>query len=241
MTESGRTQGSDSRGFAAWCGRYGPAVLVILVGIGIFLELADEVLDGGTLAFDRVMLLKMRNPCDPSDPLGPKWVEELFRDFTALGSAGVLALVTLAAAGFLTMERRFGAVILLLVAVGGGVLVVSLLKLGFDRPRPDLVAHGAYVHMSSFPSGHSKLSAVAYLTLGGLLTRMHPLPWVRTYLLLLAMLLTFLVGVSRVYLGVHWPTDVLAGWAVGAVWALLCWLLAGWFQGSDEDEDKVPG
>lgn len=84
--------------------------------------------------------------------------------------------------------------------------------------------------MSSFPSGHSKLSAVTYLTLGGLLARMHPQPWVKTYLLLLATLLTFLVGVSRVYPGVHWPTDVLAGWAAGAAWALLCWLFAGWLQ-----------
>jgi undecaprenyl-diphosphatase len=203
LTETAKTQRSkrsDTRGFVAWCGRYGPAILVILIGIWIFIELADEVLDGGTLAFDRAVLLKMRNPCDPSDPLGPKWVEELFRDFTALGSAGVLTLVTLVVAGFLAMEWRFGSVILLLVAVGGGVFLVSLLKLGFDRPRPDLVAHGAYVHLSSFPSGHSKLSAVVYLTLGGLLTRMHPRPWVRTYLLLLAMLLTYLVGINRVYL-----------------------------------------
>jgi len=240
LTETARTQGaqrSDTRGFVAWCGRYGPAILVILVGTWIFIELADEVLEGGTLAFDRAILLEMRNPCNPSDPLGPKWVEELFRDFTALGSAGVLTLVTLAAAGFLAMERRVGSVVLLLVAVGGGVLLVSLLKLGFDRPRPDLVAHGAYVHMSSFPSGHSKMSAVAYLTLGGLLTRMHPRPWVRTYLLFLAMLLTFLVGISRVYLGVHWPTDVLAGWTAGAAWALLCWLLAGWFQRRDKHEE----
>ena len=223
-------EGSDSRRLVARPRRYGWAVFVVLVGIWGFVELADDVLGGETLAFDRAMFLKMRNASDPSDPLGPKWVEELFRDFTALGGVGVLVLVTLAAAGFLAMERKLGSVILLLGAVGGGVLLVTLLKMGFDRPRPDLVAHRVYAHMSSFPSGHSKLSAVTYLTLGGLLARVHPRRWVRTYLLLLAALLTFLVGISRVYLGVHWPTDVLAGWTAGASWALLCWLLAGWIQ-----------
>jgi len=127
-------EGFDRRRLVARPRRYRLAVFVVLVGISGFVELADEVLGGGTLAFDRAMLLKMRNASDPSDPLGPKWVEELFRDFTALGGVGVLALVTLAAAGFLTIERKLGSVILLLGAVGGGVLLVSLLKMGFDRP-----------------------------------------------------------------------------------------------------------
>lgn len=222
-----------------WPAQYWLALLVVLISLWVFVELSDEVLEGKTYAFDRSILLKLRTPSDPSDPLGPGWVEELFRDFTALGGPGVLTLVTLAAAGFLAMERRVGSVILLLVAVGGGVLLVSLLKLGFDRPRPDLVAHGVYTHMSSFPSGHSKLSAVTYLTLGGLLSRMQARPWLKTYLFLLAMLLTFLVGISRVYLGVHWPTDVLAGWTVGGAWALLCWLFAGWLQLSTEPRPRI--
>jgi len=203
---------------------------MVLVALSVFAWLADEVLEGENHAFDSLLLLKFRNPSDLSDPLGPKWIEELFRDFTSLGGPGVLTLVTLAAVGFLALERKFTYVVLLLGAVGGGVFLVSLLKLGFDRPRPDLVAHGAHAYMSSFPSGHSKLSAVTYLTIGGLLARLSPRPWMRTYMFLLAMMLTFLVGISRVYLGVHWPTDVLAGWAVGAAWALFCWLLAGWIQ-----------
>jgi len=233
MTETARKkewQSDHAKGRKICPGRYGLAVLAIFLGAWAFAELADEVLEGETHAFDRALLLNMRNPSDPSDPLGPEWVEELFRDFTALGGAGVLVLVTLAAAGFMALERKFASVVLLLVAVGGGVLLVTFLKLGFDRPRPELVSHGAYVYLASFPSGHSKLSAVTYLTLGGLLARMHPRPEVRAYLMLLAMLLTFIVGISRVYLGVHWPTDVLAGWAAGGSWALLCWLVVGRLQ-----------
>lgn len=115
---------------------------MVLLCLWVFAELADEVLEVGTHVFDRSLLLKMRNPCDTSDPLGPEWVEVLFRDFTALGGVGVLTLVTLASAGLLAMERKMGSVLLLLGAVGGGVLLVYLLKSGFDRPRPDLVPHG---------------------------------------------------------------------------------------------------
>ncbi len=242
MTETAQKkewQSCRAKSRMIWAGRYGLAVFVFLLGVWAFAELADEVLEGETHAFDRALLLKMRNPSDPSDALGPKWFEELFRDFTALGGAGVLVLVTLAAAGFLALERKFASVVLLLVAVGGGVLLVTLLKLGFDRPRPDLVAHGVDSYLASFPSGHSKLSAVTYLTLGGLLARRYQRAGVRAYLILLAMVLTFIVGISRVYLGVHWPTDVLAGWAAGGAWALLCWLVAGKLKKSEKPPQTI--
>jgi undecaprenyl-diphosphatase len=210
--------------------RFWLVLLLILIGFWAFAELSDLVLEGKTHDFDHSILLMLRNPSDLSDPIGPKWVEELFRDITALGGPGVLSLVTVAVAGFLAMERRFGAVTLLLVAVVGGAFLVSLLKLGFDRPRPDFMFHGVYAYLSSFPSGHTKLSAVTYLTLGGLLARMSTRSGLKVYVFLLAIFLTFLVGISRVYLGVHWPTDVLAGWTIGGAWALLCWLFAGWLQ-----------
>jgi undecaprenyl-diphosphatase len=205
-----------------------------------FVELAGEVLEGETRAFDERILLALRSPADPSDPLGPGWLEELMRDVTGLGSTGVLTFITLAAAGFLALDRKTHAALLVVAAVGGGMLLSTLLKMGFDRPRPDLVPHGTLVYTASFPSGHATLSAVAYLTLGALLARVQPRLVLKLYLLGLAILLTVSVGVSRVYLGVHWPTDVLAGWALGAAWALFCWAAALWLQRRGQVESPGP-
>lgn len=200
-------------------------VVSLLSGCWIFAQLAEEVMEGGTRSFDTALLLAMRNPADTADPLGPPWMEEVMRDFTALGSIGVLALWTLAVLGYLLLQRQNRIALLVFVAVVGGQLLSTFLKLGFDRPRPDLVPHGAEVYTASFPSGHSMLSAVVYLTLGALLMRVQPKRRLKAYILVLMIGLTLVVGVSRVYLGVHWPTDVLAGWAAGATWALLCWLV----------------
>ncbi|WP_029008596.1 phosphatase PAP2 family protein [Azospirillum halopraeferens] len=210
----------------------GTLVLLLLVGGGVwgFVLLADLVIEGETEAFDRTVLLALRNPADVSDPLGPRWLEEMGRDITALGSMGVLTMLTLAVTGYLAMRRLWRAAALLPVSVGGGMLVSTLLKMVFERARPDLVPHGAYVYTASFPSGHSMMAAVTYLTLGALLARVEPDPRIKAYILTLAVAVTVLVGVSRVYLGVHWPTDVLAGWTVGAAWALTVWLVARWLQ-----------
>ena len=205
-----------------------------------FAELADEVLEGETHAFDEAVLLSLRSATDPSEPLGPGWLEESMRDLTALGSTGVLTFITLAAAGFLVLQRKAQAAALVLVAVGGGMLLSTLLKIGFDRPRPDLVPHGATVYTASFPSGHSMMAAVTYLTLGALLARVQPRRRLKLYLLGLAVVLTIAVGISRVYLGVHWPTDVLAGWTLGAAWALLCWAGALWLQRRGQVESAGP-
>jgi undecaprenyl-diphosphatase len=199
------------------------SLAVAAAAIWLFAELADEVMERETHAFDEAVLLALRNPADPSDPLGPRWLEEFARDVTALGSVGILAFITLAAAGFTALQRKVHAALFIIAAIGGGLLLSTLMKIGFDRPRPDLVPHGAMVYTASFPSGHSMLAAVTYLTLGALLARMQPELHLKIYLLALAVVLTIAVGVSRVYLGVHWPTDVLAGWTLGAAWALFCW------------------
>ncbi len=217
-----------------WIGQYEftvlAALLIVVVGIWGFVELAEEVGEGDTTHFDEWAVRALREPGDPADPLGPRWLEEIGRDLTALGGNVVLTLFTLAVAGFLWMRRMYQALALLAVAVLGGLVLSTGLKEFFDRPRPNLVPHLAVTYTSSFPSGHSMLSAVTYLTLGALLARFVKEPQLKAYFLVVAVLLTVLVGISRVYLGVHYPTDVLAGWTAGLVWALLCWLAALYLQ-----------
>ena len=204
------------------------ALLLVAGAVWLFAELADDVLEGDTATVDERVLLLLRAPTDSSDPIGPTWVEELVRDITALGGVSILTILTLASAGFLALQRKGHLAAYLLAAIASGTVVSTLLKLGFDRDRPpvDLVAHGQTVYTSSFPSGHSMLSAVVYLTLGALLASAQANLRLRAYVVSLAAFLAVLVGASRVYLGVHWPTDVLAGWTAGAAWALLCWALA---------------
>lgn len=212
------------------------AIACVAGGVWAFIEVADEVIEGETHAVDTRLLLALRNPNDFSDPIGPGWVEELGRDLTGLGGVGVLTILTLSVAGYLRLSGKAKAMWLVLSAIGSGLLVSTALKRGFDRPRPELVPHESVVYTASFPSGHSMLSAVTYLTLAALLARVQPNRALKTYFLVLAALLAAAVGVSRVYLGVHWPSDVLAGWAVGASWALLFWLIARWLQKRGEIE-----
>lgn len=214
-------------------GRELPLVLAILLiagGLWAFVAVSEEVIEGDTHAVDEAVLLALRNPADRGDPIGPGWVEELGRDATALGGVGVLTFITLAVAGFLALQGKGRAAIFVVIAVAGGITLSFLLKSGFDRPRPDLVSHGSIVYTASFPSGHSMMSAVVYLTLGTLLARFQTRRRLKIYVIVLAVLITLVVGVSRVYLGVHWPTDVLAGWAAGASWAMSCWAVALWLQ-----------
>lgn len=203
------------------------AVFVLMAGaVWGFVALADKVTEGRTASLDERVLLALRNPDDVTDPLGPIWFEELARDITTFGGIGVLVLITTLATGFLVLQRKQHTAVYLVIATSGGILASTLLKAAFDRPRPDLVPHGQAVYTSSFPSGHSMMSAVTLLTIGALLAGAQPSLRLKTYLLGVALLMTLLVGSSRVYLGVHWPTDVLAGWTAGAAWALLCWAVA---------------
>ena len=206
------------------------ALIILGLGLCAFIGIADEVLEGDTLRFDHWLLLALRASGDPGDPLGPAWVEEMFRDFTALGGTGVLGLLTVTSAGYLWLTGLRRVALFLVLAIVSGLLLSLALKTGFHRPRPDLVSRGAMIYTSSFPSGHSMLSAVVYLTGGALLAVVHAARRVRVYLIGCSILATLLVGISRVYLGVHWPSDVLAGWAAGAAWAAACWLMAQWFQ-----------
>jgi len=217
-----------------WLGTHEFSTLIgfvlLVAGLWVFAEIADEVVEGDTHSLDRQLLMSMRTKEDLSDPLGPRWVEEVVRDFTALGGVGVLTFLALAVIGYLLMQQKKSAAVFVLVAVSGGFAVSQIMKWQFDRPRPDLVPHGSHVYTTSFPSGHAMMSAATYLTLGALLARVHSERKLKAYFLILAFLLSVAVGVSRVYLGVHWPTDVLAGWTLGACWAILCWLIATLLQ-----------
>lgn len=250
MSRSGSAENIVRR-LLAWTAHLGRNELSALLGIlgfsggvWLFIAITDEVMEGETHSTDEAILLALRNPADLADPIGPGWVEELGRDFTALGGVGVLLLITLAAVGYLLLNRRFRAALFTIVAVSGGQLLSTLMKIGYARPRPDLVPHGSIVYTASFPSGHAMMSAITYLTLAALLSRVQPKRRLKAYFLFVAVVLTLLVGVSRVYLGVHWPTDVLAGWAAGAAWASLCWIVLGWLQrrgqveGVLEEEDS---
>lgn len=195
-----------------------------------FLTIAGEMREGETHAFDDAILRALRSPTDPADPIGPFWVEAIMRDLTALGGYTVLSLILLLAVTFLLMKGKRASALMMAVAVVGGVILSNLLKIGFDRQRPDVVAHLVDVHSLSFPSGHAMLSAVTYLTLGALLARSERGIVMRAYFMGVAIVLTLLIGSSRVYLGVHFPTDVLAGWCAGSAWAFLCWWMARWLQ-----------
>jgi undecaprenyl-diphosphatase len=210
------------------------AGIIVAFGLWSFQELVEVARDSTAHNFDTGILLALREPSRPDDPIGPAWLEEAVRDITSLGSTSVLVLVTLGAVIYLLMIRqRFEAMLVLFTVVGGQILS-SLLKLGIDRPRPELVSHLVDVHTLSFPSGHAMLSAVVYMTLGSLLAGHATSRTLKIYVLGVAVLLTFLVGASRAYLGVHWPSDILAGWSIGFAWAMACWLAARWLAGRAE-------
>ncbi|OZC02017.1 phosphatase PAP2 family protein [Rubricoccus marinus] len=202
------------------------ALVVLAAGTWAFVGLADVVTDGEARAIDEQVLLLFRTPGDTADPIGPSAVEEAVRDMTALGGVLLTSLATLFGVGFFLLDGRPRMAAFLAGAVLSGVALTFALKAGFARPRPDLVAHGMEALSASFPSGHSATSAVVYLTLGALLARALPSRRLQIYVVASAVTLTLAVGMSRVYLGVHWPTDVLAGWTVGAFWAAAAWLLA---------------
>ena len=199
--------------------------IIIVALIVAFFVLAELVSRGITQAWDQATILSLRSGGNIADPIGPAWMEEAGRDVTALGSYIVLVFLVASATGFLALLGRWRLVGLLAASVIGGMVISALLKFGFDRPRPD-IPHSARVFTASFPSGHATLSTVVFLVIGGLLTRTTEDPQIRSYFVSLSIILTVAVGFSRLYLGVHYPTDVLVGWLVGGAWALGCWTIA---------------
>ena len=208
------------------------AFLAVAVFGLIFLRVASEMAEGDTMSADRFLIRALRDPADPALTVGPAWLRVAMIDFTALGGPPVLALLTVFAIGYLLAVRRAATALFVAASVIGGSTLGVLLKSAFVRPRPDIVTHLVDVESASFPSGHALNSAMVYLTLGALLARTQSGRRVKAYLIGAAILLTLIVGSSRVYLGVHWPSDVVAGWCVGAAWAALCAMTARLLQRS---------
>lgn len=199
--------------------------IVVLLLLLIVSKLASEVLEGETQQFDKQILVALRDPANPSRPIGPNWMLGVAFDITALGSPTVLTLTVLAVGGFLLLQGMWRTALFVSLASLGGWFLNSALKQLFQRPRPDVVPHLRDVMSLSFPSGHAMTSAVVYLTLGALMMRIAERRLTKFYCMAVAVLATVLVGATRIYLGVHYPTDVIAGWLIGLSWALLCWIV----------------
>jgi undecaprenyl-diphosphatase len=195
-------------------------MLAVAVLSGAFGLIAGEMSEGETLGFDNAILALFRDPANMADPLGPAWLREAVRDITALGSFSVLVLILIFAVATLALGGRRGTALFVAVSVLGGEILSTIFKTTFNRARPDFI-DPASVLSASFPSGHAALSAVVYLTLGAILAGSTERLSLRIFYVGAAIFLTLIVGISRLYLGVHYPTDVLAGWALGVAWALL--------------------
>lgn len=202
------------------------AILVIALGLIVFVELADDVTDADGRAFDWMILSALRPTATPDNAWGPWWLEEAAADLTALGGIAVLGLFAAVAIVFLLIQRKRLSALLLALGLAGGVVLSEGLKAMFQRERPPAAYQAVDSINASFPSGHALLSAVFYLSLGVMLTRAFPRHRVKGFVLGVAIVITLLVGVTRVYLGAHWATDVLAGWSVGAAWAMALWLVS---------------
>ena len=216
------------------------AVAAVCGGVLTFAGVTDLVSEGELHEMEIRLMRDLRSAEDPSRPIGPPWLERWSREITALGSGAVLSLMTLLVVGYLLIERLYASAVLVMVSVGGGTLLTAGLKGFFERDRPDVVPHLTDALFKSYPSGHSMMSSVVYLTLAVLLARTMRRRRVKIYFVSAALFLSFLVGLSRVYLGVHYPTDVVAGWAGGTAWAVLCWLAAYFLEerGKVEPERK---
>lgn len=204
-----------------------PVFLLGIATLGVygFIHIADEMAEGEIRNFDETLFLMFRVAGDPSRSLGPAWLQETALEVTAIGGYPLIVLTLAAVSGFFIVTRRYGAAVYAVLSVGSGALLSYTLKNYYARPRPDLVDHLDTVHTASFPSGHALVTTVAYLTLAAIVIGYLDTRRARAYVISVAVLMAVMVGVSRVYLGVHWPSDVAAGWALGAAWASFSWLV----------------
>ncbi|RDJ22323.1 PAP2 family protein [Bosea caraganae] len=198
-----------------------PRVLVPVAAAFGFLGLAVYIASGQSFAFDRSLVLLFRVAGDPSTPVGPAWLREAMRDVSGLGSFVGLGMMTICATLTLWLCGFRHLAVGLALSVIAATLVSTGLKIAIGRERPDIVEHSALTFTASFPSGHAFLSAVTLLSIAGFIGLASRRRDITRVCLWLAWFMIVMIGISRVYLGVHWPTDVLAGWCLGVAWSSL--------------------
>lgn len=220
---SPRERSSRSRRVESWT----LWIVLSVAALGFaFLRLGSEMLEGETQTFDEAVLRALRRPADPAHLVGPAWFERAVLDVTSLGGVTVLGLVVVLTLAYLLLARRRVAALTIFASTAGAFALSSSLKWIFDRARPTVVPPLAEVSSGSFPSGHAALSAAVYLTMAALLARETPSPATRRFVLATGVVLTILIGATRILMGVHYPSDVFAGWMLGSAWALLCSAIA---------------
>lgn len=212
-------------------------LLLVTAGLVAFATVASEVMEGHPLTLDRWLLLQLRQVADPGMSIGPHWLGHMMLDLTALGGGTVLTLVTILMSGYLVARRKLALAVFVAAAIASGGVLTALLKFAFARARPDIVPHLVEVSSASFPSGHAMNSAMVYLTGAALLASAERDWRVRGFLVTAALVLTLAIGFSRVFLGVHFPTDVLGGWAIGIAWAVA----ASWVAAILQRRHKIEG
>ncbi len=213
----------------AWLDRRDLKLLLGLFALGLlavtFLVLAEWVSEGEAAAIDRAILLACRRDAAGIHPVGPAWLASSVVDLTALGSGTVATLIVVLAFGFLVLAKKRRIAVLLVTACAGAGLAISVLKAFYDRGRPEVTRVIVPAEGLSFPSGHAAIGMALYLTLGVLIAGSLERRALRLYVVAASAGLALLIGVSRVYIGVHYPSDVLAGWTLGLGWALFCGLV----------------
>ena len=227
-------EGADAPGEIPEAIRHPPWLLIgagaVAAGI-LLLGLVGFLIDHGLqLDFDQRILLGMRHGTMHGTPIGPAWLKLAMIDITAIGGATVLPIIVTITAGFLAVRRLWLTMWLVLGGTITGSIAIGLVKTLVARARPELTDHLVQVTSESFPSGHAANSAIVYLTIATLIVQIVEGRGARIYILTITALLVTLIGISRVYLGVHWPSDVLAGWSFGTLWALAWWALGAWLR-----------
>lgn len=213
-------------------------LFILVAAVLIFSYVAKEVISGSTQHFDDWALNLLRSNENVKVPIGPAWLTLLLTDITALGGATVIFILTLLVVLYLYFQKNYELMCLVLFASVGGALLSIGLKELFSRERPPIIYHLLTVKSLSFPSGHAMMSSVIYLTLGAMLAKIQTIKNLKIYVLISSITLVFLIGISRIYLGVHYPSDVFAGWAVGLAWASFCWLTAQYFERKKRAKNK---
>lgn len=202
------------------------AATLLIGSLLVFAALALSAPSGLLAAGERNFMALLRQGERLSEPAGPDWLFSVFRDFTVFGGWPFMALLSVVLSGLFLLRRQWSFLVILLAVIIGETLITEFLKSLFARARPDFLPHYVEATSESFPSGHSASAAAVYLTLGLMLANLTGRRAIRIYTLIVTGVMIVLIGLSRIYLGVHYPTDVVAGWCVGAAWASAVWLIA---------------